>query len=80
MEKNEKIKLIRDILNIPPELRIGQYILNNFPITIEIDNTVLNRLNKQIQEGGKVEITKELLKHMITLNDFYWKSDKDFII
>lgn len=79
METNEKIKLIRDILNIPPELRIGQFMLNKFPIEIQFDERVLDIINKEIQDWKKVEITKELLKNIITLADFYWKSDKDFI-
>lgn len=80
MNDIEKIKAIRKALNIPSELRIWQHILNKFPVTIEIDESVLSNINKQIQNGKKVEITKELLKNIITLSDFYWKSDKDFIL
>lgn len=80
MKDTKQINMIREALSIPPELRIWQHILNKFPIKIEVDKSVLANINKQIQDGKKIEITEELFKNIITLNDFYWKSDKDFII
>lgn len=78
---NDKLNIekIRESLKIPKELRIWQFILNKFPIEIEIDQNVLDKLNEQIKNGEKIELNKEFLKHIITLKDFYGIRDEDFI-
>lgn len=79
MIKKDKVKIIRDTLNIPDGIRIWQFILEKYPISIEIDERVLGIINSQVQRWEKIEITKKLLKHIIIINDFYYKKDEDFI-